>query len=101
MTRVFSGPPVAFHISSIVSIIDEQLLGGADVHRLLDLGRLLGRLPAGVVEVRELLDVLRLEVVVPQDVDVVLRQLGALLLDGDAAGAEELVVAGVVLLDDP
>ena len=43
------------------------------------------------MEVRELLDVLGLEVVVPHDVDVVLGQLGALLLDGDAAGPEELV----------
>ena len=48
----------------------------------------------------QLLQVLRLEIVVPEDVQVVLDELGALLLDVDAAGAEELVVTGVVLLDD-
>jgi hypothetical protein len=52
------------------------------------------------VQVRIFLEVLGLEVVVPEDVEVMLDQLGALLLDVDTAGAEELVVAGVVLLDD-
>ena len=47
-----------------------------------------------------LLDVLGLEVVVPEDVDVVLDELGALLLDDDAAGPEDLVLRGVVALDD-
>jgi hypothetical protein len=37
---------------------------------------------------------------VPEDVEVVLHQLGALLLDMDATVPEELVVAGIVLLDD-
>src|SRR5688572_22076918 len=78
----------------------QQLLGRAGVERLLDLRRLLGGLPEGLVQVRVLLEVLGLEVVVPQDVEMVLHELGALLLDVDAARAEVLVVAGVVLLDD-
>src|SRR5688500_4864797 len=78
----------------------QQLLGCARIDRLLDLGGLLGGLPEGLVQVRVLLEMLGLEVVVPEDVEVVLHELGALLLDVDAAGAEVLVVAGVVLLDD-
>src|SRR5439155_12020997 len=57
-------------------------------------------LPAGLVQVRELLEMLRLEVVMPQHVDVVLGEFGSLLLDDDASGAEELVGTGGVLLDD-
>ena len=78
----------------------EQLFRGAGIERLLHLRRLLRRLPEGVVQVRVLLEVLGLEVVVPQHVEVVLHELRALLLDVNAAGAEELVVAGIVLLDD-
>src|SRR4051794_4136339 len=86
----------------LVDLVDqiEKLLGLADVRGSLPLRGLLRRLPARVVEVRELLDVLGLEVVVPHHVDVVLGKLGALLLDVDAARAEELVRRVVVLLDD-
>src|SRR5687767_14090488 len=79
----------------------EQVACRGGVHRLLHLRGRLRRLPEGVVEVRVLLEVLRLEVVVPQHVEVELHELGALLLDVDASGAEELVIAGVMLLDDP
>ena len=100
MTRVFSGPPVAFHISSIESIISSSSLRRADVERLLDLAGLLGRPSRSLVDAGVLLEVLGLEVVVPEHVEVVLDELGALLLDVDAARPEQLVVAGLVLLDD-
>src|ERR687891_632223 len=70
----------------------EQLLGRAGVERLLHLRGLLGGLPEGLVEIRVLLEVLGLEVVVPEDVEVMLDELGALLLDMDTAGLEEGVV---------
>src|SRR5688500_7461149 len=78
----------------------EQLLRGARVEGLLDLRSLLGCLPESLVQVGVLIEVLGLEVVVPQDIEVVLHELGTLLLDVDAARAEVLVVAGVVLLDN-
>ena len=49
------------------------------------------------MEVRELLDVMRLEEVGPQHRKVMLDQLGALFLDGDAASPEDLIVGCVVL----
>ena len=52
------------------------------------------------MQVRVLLEVLGLEVVVPEDVEVVLNELCALLLDVDAALAEQLVGVLLVLLDD-
>src|SRR3990172_3558781 len=87
----------------LVDAVDQaqQLLGCLEIGALLDLGGGLRRLPADVVQVRVLLHVLRLEVVVPHDVDVVLRLLGARLIDDDAALPEVLIGAGVVLLDDP
>ncbi len=100
LTRVFSGPPVVFHISSTESIMSSSSLAAAASIDLLHLGGLLGGLPERLVQAGVLLEVLRLEVVVPEDVQVVLDELGALLLDVDASGAEELVVAGIVLLDD-
>ena len=86
----------------LVDPVDErqQLLGLLEVDGPLHLGRLLGGLPAGLRDVGVLLEVLGLEVVAPQHVDVVLGQLGALLLDDEAAGAEHVVGRRVVLLDD-
>ena len=86
-----------------VDLVDqvEQLLGVGEVGRGLDLRDLLGRVPEQLVEVRDLLEVLGLEVVVPQDVEVVLDQVGPLLLDRDRAGPERRVLVGRVLLDDP
>jgi hypothetical protein len=52
------------------------------------------------VQVRVLPEVLGLEVVVPQDVEVVLDELGAFLLDVDAARLEQGVVAGLVHPND-
>src|SRR5688500_12270668 len=78
----------------------QQLLGGAGIDRLLDLRGLLRGLPECLVQVRVLLEMLRLEIVVPEHVEVVLDELGALFLDVNAARAEELVVGGIVLLDD-
>jgi hypothetical protein len=49
---------------------------------------LLGRRPEDLVQVRVLLEVLGLEVVVPQDVGVVLDELGALLVEVDDARLE-------------
>jgi hypothetical protein len=50
------------------------------------------------VEVGELLEVLGLEVVGPQHPQVVLHQVGALLLDEDGALAEDRIVVVLVLL---
>jgi hypothetical protein len=44
--------------------------------------------------------VLGLEVVAPEDVDVVLGELGPLLFDDDGASLELVVARRVVLLDD-
>ena len=60
----------------------------------------LGGLVEQVVQLRVLLEVRGLEVVGPQHPQVVLDQLGALLLDDDRAGPEVGVVVAVVLLDD-
>ena len=75
------------------------LESAASVRRL-DLGDLLVRVPEQLVQVRHGLEVLGLEVVVPQDVEVVLDQVGLLLLDGDRAGPEGRVLVGRVLLVD-
>src|ERR671936_995226 len=87
------------HVADLVDHVDQFLRLG-DVEALLHLRALLRCLPADLVQIRELLHVLRLEVVVPQHVDVMLRELRALLLHDDAALAELLVVRGVVLLED-
>ena len=60
----------------------------------------LGGLVEQLVQLRVLLEVRRLEVVGPQHPEVVLDQLGALLLDQDGAGAEVGVVVVGDLLDD-
>src|SRR6266581_5176172 len=78
----------------------EKGLGLAEVKRALDLGALLRRLPAEFGDLGVLLDVLGLEVVAPEDVDVVLGELGPLLFDDDRTGLELLVARRVVLLDD-
>src|SRR5437867_2234214 len=61
----------------------EEVLRGLQVDLLPGLRGGLHRLPREVVELRELLDVLRLEVVAPQDADLVLRNLRVLLLRRD------------------
>jgi len=53
------------------------------------------------VEIRDLLEVLGLEVVVPEDVEVMLDELRPLLLDRDCPRPERRVLVGRVLLDDP
>ena len=86
-----------------VDLVDqlEQLLRVVEVGRGLDLADLLVRVPEQLVEVRDGLEVLGLEVVVPQDVEVVLDEVGLLLLDRDRARPEGRVLVGGVLLDDP
>src|SRR4051794_12874193 len=86
-----------------VDLVDEieQLLRVRDVGRRLGLRDLLGRVPEQLVEVRDGLEVLGLEVVVPQDVEVVLHEVRALFLDVDGAGAERRILVGGVLLDNP
>ena len=101
MTRVFSGPPVAFHISSIESIISSSSFAAPTSSDCLTFAGLLVGLPERLVDAGVLLEVLGLEVVAPEDVEVVLDELGALLLDVDASRLEQRVVAGLVLLDDP
>ena len=100
LTRVFSGPPVAFHISSIESIMSSSSFAAPASSDCFTFEACFVGLPERLVDAGMLLEVLGLEVVVPEDVEVVLDELGALLLDVDAAGLEELVVAGIVLLDD-
>ena len=100
-TRVFSSPPVAFQAASTSSMRSSSFWPSAGSTEALTFEAGLGRVPEQLVEVRDLLDVLGLEVVVPQDVEVVLDQLGPLLLDPDRAGAEGLVGVGLVLLHDP
>src|SRR5260370_18713293 len=92
----------ASRLPDLVDGVDprQQLPGGGKVERLLDLAGLLRRLPEVVVQVRVFLEVLGLEVVVPQDVEVVLDEFGALLLDVDAARLEQDVVAGLVQPND-
>src|SRR5207244_9394303 len=64
----------------------------AEIERALDLRALLRRLPAELRDLGVFLDVLGLEVVAPEDVDVVLRELGPLFLDDDRSSFEQLVV---------
>ena len=78
-----------------ISAIAQQAVGHGHVARLLDLGGRLRGLPEQVVEVREPLEVLRLEVVGPQHPEVVLDQVGPLLLDDGGGGFERLVVGRV------
>src|SRR4051794_22024131 len=80
----------------------QQLLALGGVHAALAAGRagLLGGLVEQLVQLRVLLEVRRLEVVGPQHPQVVLDQVGPLLLDQDGAGAEDRVLVGLVLLLD-
>src|ERR1044072_1621953 len=80
----------------------EQLLRLPGVGRALRAGRTgqLGRLVEQLVQPGGLLEVRGLEVVGPQHPEVVLDQLGPLLLDQDRAGAELGVLIAGVLLDD-
>src|SRR5262249_19368704 len=89
-------------LPSRVDLVDqvEELLRLGDVGRGLDLRDLLVCLPEEVVQVRDLVEVLRLEIVVPEDVEVVLDQVGALFLDMNAARPECNIIVRVVLVDD-
>src|SRR3954471_17631703 len=80
----------------------QQLLALGGVHAALAAGRagLLGGLVEQFVQLRVLLEVRRLEVVRPQHPQVVLDQVGPLLLDQDRPGAERRVLIGLVLLLD-
>src|SRR5690349_1985393 len=83
--------------------VEQRLAGGRVVGRLRAVGaaaRGLGGLVEELVQLRVLLEVRGLEVVGPQHPQVVLHEVGALLLDLDRAGAEiDVVVALVLLLD--
>ena len=76
-----AGPLVPFHISSIWSMRPSSFFASSRSTVRLTCEACLDGLPAHVVQVRELLEVLGLEVVVPHHVDVVLGELRALLLD--------------------
>ena len=71
----------------VVDVLDRvhELTTSLRVDLLLALRAELQRLPEGVVEVRELLQVRWLEVVSPQDRQLTLGELGLLLLDADEA----------------
>src|SRR4029079_10253342 len=86
-----------------VDLIDhvEELLAVRGVGGRLHLRDLLVRVPEHLMQVRDLFEVLRLEVVVPEDVEVVLDQLRALFLDMDGAATERRILVGSVLLEDP
>src|SRR5581483_7677588 len=97
-----SSPPSPWTRSALaglerrVDLVDEpeQLVGDGHVGGLLGVAGGLGGTPEEVVEVGHLLQVLGLEVVGPEHPEVMLDQVGALLLDEDAAGA----VVGVLVL---
>src|SRR5439155_6138564 len=72
-----------------------EVRGGLRVDALLVLRAELRGLPEGVVELRVLLEMLRLEVVAPEDEQFLLADLGVLLLDRDRSDVE--VPAGVVV----
>src|SRR3954454_14105032 len=80
----------------------QQLLGLAWVDGALAAGRAgqLRGLVEQLVQVRVLLEVRWLEVVGPQHPQVVLHELGALLLDDERASAEDGVLVALVLLAD-
>src|SRR5205085_2914319 len=82
--------------------IVQEFLAGLRVGRTLGAGGTggLGGLVEQLVKLRVRLEVRRLEVVRPQHPEVVLDQVGALLLDLDRALAELRVVAVLVLLLD-
>src|SRR5438067_9256006 len=86
----------------LVDLLDgvEELLALGRVDRVLALPGQLGGLPEEVVDLGVLLGVLGLEVVRPQHPEVVLDQLGALLLDDHGAVLEDRVVTFLVLLLD-
>jgi hypothetical protein len=82
--------------------LSEQLLGHGRVDRALrarGAGQL-GGLVEQRVQLRVLLEVRRLEVVGPEHPEVVLDELGPLLLDQDRPGAELRVGVRLVLLGD-
>src|SRR5213076_3250730 len=70
----------------------EEILGGLQVDLLSCLRARLERLPDEVVQVRERLQVIRFEVVAPQDADLGLRDLRMLLLDEHVAGELRVVL---------
>src|SRR5205807_10020246 len=78
----------------------EQLLALGRVHGALGAGRAggLGRLVEQLVQVRVLLEVRGLEVVGPENPQVVLDELGALFLDQDRTRTELRVLVALVLL---
>src|SRR5205814_8051109 len=85
-----------------VDLVDqvEELPRVTEIGRRLDLGGRLGRVPEGLMEVWEGAEVLGLEVVVPQDVEVMLDELGSLFLDRDGAHPEGRILVAGPFLDD-
>ena len=101
LTRVFSRPPVPFHTSSVVPIIDSNSLAASRSSQWRTVLACLVAVQKAWCRFGVLLEVLGLEVVVPQHVQVVLDQPGALLLlDVDGARLEVVVVACLVRPDD-
>src|SRR3954462_13736950 len=80
----------------------EQLLrlAGVDAALAASGAGQLGGLVEQLVQLRVLLEVRRLEVVGPQHPEVVLHELGTLLLDEQRTGAEDRVLVALVLLTD-
>ena len=91
---------VSQKILAISSIGVQQLLALRGVLALLRRAGQLGGLPEHVVQVGVLLEVLGLEVVGPEHPQVVLHEVGALLLDQRGAVLEDRVVRALVLLLD-
>src|SRR4051812_44896692 len=105
--KYWSGPASGGGLGLPEDLVDlrdvvQQLLALGRIHAALAAGctRLLGRLVEQLVQLRVLLEVRGLEVVGPQHPQVVLDQVGPLLLDQDGAGAEDRILVGLVLLLD-
>src|SRR5688572_16510297 len=92
--RAALGAPV--HVVDLFDGGHKGLAVGGIALRLV-LGCELGCLPKDVVEVRVLLEVLGFEVVMPDDGELALHDLGLLFLDANEAGAGVLRGEGLVI----
>ena len=70
----------------------KKIIGHGDVRRVLGVTGRLGRLPEKIVQLWVLFEMGRLEIISPQDPQVMLDEFGSFFLDEQAAGLEGLVI---------